>query len=283
MENYQQEIREFTPSDMFSVGWNIFKTHFKNFAIATLIYGGVFTLLGVMIYYVADFSAADAWMIEKLDLFMDMLASSNPLLESTYAPMVDNMKATGAAMMISQSTINFGIFLFQFLFVFVIADMVEKCSRNEEPSLAAAFSRAGSKFLVGLLTYLMFWIVFSGLSMTIILLLPAVIVAVYWRFFLYAMILRDFSFVKSFIYSFGVVKNRWWIVFLYSIIFWLAMTLISVITTSLIGIAGASMPVFAIQIIASTLISAFFIVVEAVFFINFEANAKRRFTTERTN
>ncbi len=279
---YQQEIREFTLGDMFSIGGNIFKKHFNKFAVATLVYYAFFVVIALLVYYTVDFSSLEAWHSNIIDIWMSSIASS-PILESTYAPMIEMFKDADVGLIIAQNIIALGTWLFMFLLVFVIADMVEKCSRNEEPDLAASINKAGRKFWVGLITYLIFWITFLGLSITLIFFIPAVIMAIYWRFFLYAIIIRDMNYFQAFRYSMEVVKRRWWIVLLYSIVFWLSSSMMAGIPNFMISLAGPNLIVTILQTLVGAIITAFFIVIEAVFFINFDANARARFETERTN
>lgn len=276
MYNSVDEIREFSLGEMLSIAVNIIKTHWKTFFTAGLIFYGAFVLLGLLIYHTIDFSSLQSVFDEKFAMTLELLKGSNNASSNLLLSMLAGMKGMSVGLMISRAVINLGIGLFGFYLTFVIALMVEQCSRNETPDLKQAFTRASTKFFVGFVTFLLYMLVIVGLSITIILGIVALAIAIYWKFFAYAIILRDKSFVQAFTYSIQVVRYRWWIILLYTIILALMQSFIS----SILNLPFVALPdtieMYGLAMLVVSFVATFFLVVEAVFFINFDATTRQK-------
>lgn len=276
MYNSVDEIREFSLGEMLSIAWNIIKTHWKTFFTAGLIFYGAFVLLGFLVNYTVDFSSLQSVFDEKFDIIIDTLQGSNNASSNLLLSMLAEMKGMSVDLMVSRAVINLGIGLFGFYLTFVIALMVEQCSRNETPDLKEAFTRAGTKFVVGFITFLLYMLVIVGLSITLVLGIFAIAIAIYWKFFAYAIILRGKSFVQAFSYSIQVVRYRWWIIFLYTIVLALMQSFIS----SILNLPFVALPdtieMYGLAMLVVSVVATFFLVVEAVFFINFDATTRQK-------
>ncbi|MBW3020990.1 hypothetical protein KY334_06865 [Candidatus Woesearchaeota archaeon] len=177
-----------------------------------------------------------------------------------------------------ESIINFAKYsiilegLFGIFATMAIAFIIKSSIDGKKISLGSAFSKSLGKWWKVILTNLVLGLFLFGLMFLLV--IPAIIFYIYWIFAIYVVLFTDNYAKGALDYSKKIVEGRWWKVLGYSITF--------AIIASLVYFTLASIPFFesnefwvnfSFDIIVDVLAS-FFIVVSAVFFINFDATKK---------
>lgn len=266
MENPTRQVYEFSIGEILGIAWKIFIRHWQKFVLPALLFALPFVLIGFGVFYGSDLSAWQAAydsMIENM--YADMGSSG---IMSLYAGILENLSID---FVVASGSMTIGFTVFTFFITMLFADMVYDCSRNETPDIGKSLGKVFGKFWQGLLTTVLFGIVVFGLMMTIFLIPVAIAISVYWVFYLYALILKDKDFVSAFRYSYSAVRGRWWKVFLYMIIFSILQSVVNLFASMPFQFAGESIEAQGILLIVNSIIQAFFLVVGAVFFINFDS------------
>jgi len=136
-----------------------------------------------------------------------------------------------------------------------------------------ALKKSLSKWPAAIGTELILGIFLLGL--TLLLIIPGIIYYVYWTFVLYVVVLQD-KFGKSALdYSKAIVKDRWWKVAGYSLIFGLLQLIVLASTYApLMFFLPENFFVTIITDLIFDIVASFFTVVSVIFFINFDSTKK---------
>jgi hypothetical protein len=253
MENQLPEQRQYSLEEVLSITFNIIKKHWLKFVLIGLI---VYTPLMII-----------ANLVDKS--YLMNLFPKNIL--DTYPKNFGNLYE-----MISINTpiyyFSLALMLFGFIVNFAIAVIVQNCANGEEPKLKNSLTLALKKFPIGFLTTILAVIFMCFLSIPLF--IPAIIFAVYWTFYLIAIMLRNRRGIDALRYSYYVVKGRWWRVLGYSIVFAL---IAGVATWIPSGIAQLFMKVpymMSLSTLISSTIQSFTMIAGTVFFLNLESTSK---------
>jgi hypothetical protein len=149
-----------------------------------------------------------------------------------------------------------------------IAFAVKQSLEGKRIEFGPALKKALFKWPYAFVTNLILGIFLLGLFLLLI--VPGIIFYVFWMFTLYVVVLKDIHWKSALDYSRSIVKGRWWTVFGYSIVF----GLISLGVALGLGIITIFVPeTYFTTLVIDTVLDimiAFFTVVYAVFFINFD-------------
>jgi uncharacterized membrane protein len=158
-------------------------------------------------------------------------------------------------------------------FIGVVATMatavvVDAAIRNETVSPGAALRAAVSRWLSVIGTSILARLILIGL--TLLLIVPGIIWAVYYSFIVYVVILRGLGGKKALDYSKSLVKGRWWRILGISVVLWFLGTIVALLPV---------LPFFVLPdhavlgILSDTLVdlvSSFFLVAYTIFFLNMD-------------
>lgn len=152
--------------------------------------------------------------------------------------------------------------------------MTEAALREENPSyteaLSKAFSNAG-RFLASVIVF--------GLCVTFLTFLgiiPGIMLAMIWSFYVQAIVLDDCPGIKSLGRSRELVKGKWWRTFLYMVVFYA----LSYGAAYAVGIVFMFAPGSYLTIVLSGVILSFinmiFVAAKTVIYINYQGNFKMK-------
>ncbi|MCK5044726.1 hypothetical protein KAR26_03280 [Candidatus Parcubacteria bacterium] len=158
--------------------------------------------------------------------------------------------------------------------VMAIAYIVKSRTDGRQIDFQQALGKALSKWTTAIGTNIMMGIFLLGL--TLLLIVPGIIYAVYWTFVLYAVVLCDKSGKKALDYSKSIVQGRWWTVLWYC----LALSLLSFLAGMLVGFLYIFLlPEHWLSNMAVNtsidIVAAYFVVVFTVFFLNFDGTKEK--------
>lgn len=260
MENQLPEQRQYSLEEVLSITFNIIKKHWLKFVLIALI---VYTPL-LIIANLMDKSYL-------LNLFpkdiMDTVSNNFGIFGGAGMNFKELLYSVTPIYYFS-----IGIMIFGFIVNFTIAKIVESCSKAEEPSLQAAISASIKKYAIGLVTTIIFGIFMFFLSLPLF--IPAIIFAIYWTFFMNAIILRNRWGIDALKYSYYVVKGRWWRVLGFSIVFGLIGGFAAMVPSQ-IGQLFMKIPLlYSLFVLLSYIVQTFSMIASTVFFLNLESTSK---------
>ncbi len=242
----------------FTRAWKIFKDKIKLILIITLI--------------VQIPVAAAAWGINRLPILtsqQDFLTQQSDLLRNNQSQQIDwtgFAEATAELAGVSLA-IHFFSSLAGALSFMAIALVVKAAADGETVDWRSAMARALKRWPAAIITLLMIEVMLSFLFLFLV--IPMIVFYIYWTFAIQAVILRNQTGWSAVRYSMDLVKNRWWKVLGFSVIFGvMAMALTAIINT-----LNVSQGVFFSDVAFAAVISAalsFFIVAYTVFFLDLE-------------
>ncbi len=229
--------KQFSISEIFSESWKRFIENFRLILIITLI---VYIPINILLAFIP---VGDS--LESLRIYYKILR------------IIDNLFGVIATMAI----------------VYVIKNKIDGKTISVGQALKKSFSKWGA--VIG--TNIMAGIFAFGLMLLLI--VPGIIYSVYWIFAVYVVLLNDKSGKKALDYSKEIVKGRWWRVTGYYIVFGILGFIVGVIYSFpfLFFLDENLLENLFISVVSDTfsdIISSFFVVVSAIFFINFEATKK---------
>lgn len=144
---------------------------------------------------------------------------------------------------------------------------VDDAYHNRPMVTSRAFTNTFERLLPALLTAIMaYMIILAGF----VLIIPGIIALIFLTFFLQAVALRDVWSMDALRYSYYLVRNRFWKVLGYSIVFGLMSMLTGGTITLLADYIAANEVITSVFYTLSSLVSAFFFIVFAVFFMNMD-------------
>jgi hypothetical protein len=147
-----------------------------------------------------------------------------------------------------------------------LAKLVEESLYGHTITWLAALRHAVSRWGAAILTNLLAMLIVFGL--TLLLIVPGVVWAIYYCFFLFVVALRGLSGKQALDYSKAMVKGQWWRVFGYL----LAIQLLAILSVLVVTAPFEVMPKhWLLDILSNTLsaiVSALFLTMMIVFFLN---------------
>ena len=235
----EQEIyqKEYSIEKILSEAWQIFKENFRLISIIVLI---IFIPLNIV--YLS-------------------LGETNETM----------MGAVGFVETETSTDIIFGILdgLIGIIVTMAIIYATKARRENREVDYRECFQGALSRWWPAVGTNILLTIFLIGLF--ILLIIPGIIYSVYWTFALCAVVLCNKSGIDALNYSKAIVQGRWWTIWWYS----LALGIISIVIYVGIDLFSLLFPSHPLSLLISNLminiVSAFFIVVTTVFFLNFDS------------
>jgi len=156
---------------------------------------------------------------------------------------------------------------------FVVKSIIEKQSLSFGTILKKTATKwpavVGTKILMNL------WV-----GLYFLLIIPGIMFMIYWLFAIYAVIFKKIYFKEAMDYSKNIVRGRWGIVFLYSIIF----TGLYILSAGIFGALFSITDIYFIDNLFITALSdtcvnillSFYSVVFVIFFINFDKTKKEK-------
>lgn len=163
-----------------------------------------------------------------------------------------------------------------------IAYIIKSKIDGQIVSFGQALKKSLSRWPAAVGTNIILFVFLLGL--TLLLIIPGVIYYVYWMFTLYPVVLQDKFGKGAMDYSKAIVKDRWWKVMGYSLVFGLlgliAIVLIGVFSGFILGLLLPDNFFVNIvsDVVSNTIVdvvsSFFFTVVFVIFFINFDGTKK---------
>lgn len=133
-------------------------------------------------------------------------------------------------------------------------------------ALSASFSNAG-RFL---LSVIVFSLVVSLL--TFLGIIPGIILAVIWHFYIQAIVLDDCSGIKSLGYSRELVKGKWWRTALYIIVFYALSYAIAYLVGTIFMFAPNSYFTIVLSGVILSFFNMIFVAAKTVIYINYQGN-----------
>ncbi len=230
--------RELSIPEMLAHSWKLFKGNFKLVLFVTLL---VYVPINIIIEFIP----------------FDSLIQKDPIA---------GIKLYLRAIQFLESFIGI-------LATLAVAFAIKSRLSGRKVDFKASMKKAVSRWLPAIGTGILMRVFLLGLFLLLI--VPGVIYSIYWTFALYAVVLHDKTWKAALDYSKSVVKGRWWKVFGYSLVF----VIISSLVVIVFAIPTWFLPDdFLLNILSTTLIdvvASFFIVLGAVFFINFDSTKLR--------
>ena len=170
---------DFSFWEIYSASVDLFSKKFKNILLITLI---IYIPINVILYF-----ASEALL-------------SSP--EVSFGDYVNFMKIAGWLEQL--------IWVIASIFViFTVKESLDNSEKTFWEILKLSFSKWWSAIWANILYSIWVWL------LLLLLIIPWLIFAVYWIFFIYVIVLKDISATKSFEYSKKMVKWRWWEIFGY--------------------------------------------------------------------
>lgn len=157
-----------------------------------------------------------------------------------------------------------------------IAYYVRSCIDGKKTGILDAYSKALGRWPAAIWTQIVLGILLIFLF--ILLIIPGIIYLIYWIFAIYAVALSDKSGKAALDYSKKIVKNRWWTVFGYNMLYAILGFLLSLPIIFVFGVLrwmlGDPVSGLVIDLADNAFFSAigsFFAVAQVVFYLNLES------------
>lgn len=238
MSNYEQEInkRELTIWEILIASWVKYKENINLIALITLI---VYVPINIFLTYIPI-----EHLIEQL--------------------------GWGQGMKVYMRIVWFLEFLIGIIAFMAIAFLVESKINGKSVDLGEALKKSLSRWNFALITN--FLLYFALVGLTLLFIIPGIIFYYYWIFVPSVVILREKSWSEALNYSKSIVKDRWWKVAGYTLVFGLLGLLVQFAYAAIYLILPANLfsGICVAIDTAGDIIAAYFTVVFVMFFINFD-------------
>ncbi len=220
--------REIGIGEIMSGSWSIYTRYFKAILLITL---AIYVPINIVLYLLNDMTTT----FEGFRQFMIVIQ----LMEA----------------------------LFGIIAIMGIAVIVEKSTLNEEDSeiswgesINSAFSRWGSCIRTNILAGLIL------LGLTLLLIVPGIIWALYYSFIIQVVVLRGLAWKEALDYSKSIVKGQWWSVF--GVLF--VLNFVNLILAFGVGFVANQLPgpMSILTDSVTNVISAYFTVATTLYFLN---------------
>ncbi len=172
--------------------------------------------------------------------------------------------------------VEIGLAFIGLLSTMAMAHYVRSLIDGKKTGILDAYLKALSRWPAAIWTNILMVIFLIPLFLLFI--IPGIIYLVYWFFAIYAVALSNKTGKEALNHSKKIVKNRWWTVFGYNILYGILGFLISIPIIILFGVlrwmSGDPLSGFAIELTYNAILAAigsFFAVVQVVFYLNYES------------
>lgn len=216
--------------EILSISWNIFKEHLFTILMVTLI---IYIPINILLSLI-PFDTSDSY--HSLSLYMRV----SQVLE----------------------------LLFGVLATMGIAFLVENHMQGRTLDAWNVLKKAVNRWASAVGTKIIAGIIIMGLSLLLI--VPGLIWSVYYIFVTFVVALRMKSGSEALKYSKSLVVGRWWKVFGYTIVFGVVTIGVATIFGVIIGLFLDNLIVDFILSVITDIMGSFYIVAQAVFFLNLE-------------
>jgi hypothetical protein len=221
--------------ELLSLGWELYSRHFKAIFFMTVLFCIPINIIGYL-FTVLNPASYTLYLCLQLLPFVCAIIGLLPVIA------VITASNKGALALLSES--------------------------NEKVSWAACIREAFASWGSGLFVSLIGGLIIAVLSLLLV--VPGVIWAVYYTFMLQVVVLKGFGGKEALDYSKALVKGQWWTVFGMLVVF----GLVSVAAGFILGFISMLLPP-ACTILTNTVLDmviSYFIVVQTVYFINADAD-----------
>jgi|WetSurMetagenome_2_1015567.scaffolds.fasta_scaffold99865_3 hypothetical protein len=259
-DNYK---KEYSLTEIISNAWKVFRDNPVNIIAIML-------LIGIPVYlinYAANQALAPSWMTDPTTTSDEFTS----LLSENMGQVITSFLLLGA-IAISMSFISL-------LSSMALAFYVKACVDGKKIDLSTAYSKAFGRWPAAIYTNIIEGVLLLLLFLLII--IPGLIYSIYWTFALYAVALSGKSGKEALDYSKTIVKNRWWTVLGYTLVFGLIGLVLSIPLIILIGVLRWALTdqisIYAIDLtstVLSLIIASFLAVIQIVFYINYESTIR---------
>ncbi|MCX5645261.1 MAG: hypothetical protein NTZ17_11355 [Phycisphaerae bacterium] len=147
-----------------------------------------------------------------------------------------------------------------------LAKLMEESLYGHTITWLAALRHAASRWGAAILTGLLAMLIVFGL--TLLLIVPGVIWAIYYSFFLFIVALRGLSGKQALDYSRAMVKGQWWPVFTYLLVIQLLAVLAAIVVTAPFEVLPKYRLLNILSNTLSDIVSPLFLTMTIVFFLN---------------
>lgn len=248
IETMESEIykRKFSISEMLATAWDSYFNNFNTFILVVL---ATYVPLNIINFIYSAYVPEDELAELIKDYNLNVIAYTIMIFLTSF-------------ILVSIATIATA---------FIVQEDINNKNINFMQAINKSFNRLSTYMLTGLMMGIFLGFLF-------ILIIPGIIVGIFWIFALTSVALRNQSGMKALEYSKSIVDGRWWPVFGYALSF----IVLSFLASFFIGlIFGFVYTVFGESVILDFILSSiisfitlYFTVVYVVFFINFDATKK---------
>jgi hypothetical protein len=230
-----------------SMGWEVYKHHFRSIAILVLI---VAVPLDLLLYFM---------------------------------PSPASHVSSNAGLLLIQVVSGIIGVIFSSLSFIAIYRLIESSLQGDPISWQEAFRHALSRWGASLATWVTAWVILVG--MTLLLVVPGIIWSVYYSFLLMVVSVRDLSGKAALDYSKQLVKGRWWRVFGFQTVFMLFPLTFSFAMKPIVELFAAFPFALLVASLVYAIFFVYTLTMSMLFFLNLEARSilpKRRTNNEST-
>ena len=247
-------------SEILTDSWKIFTEHFRAILIIILI---------VQVPLQIAF-----WGINRVPILsgqQDFLAQQENLISNNKSDQVDRAGFVQAVAELSVASLAVHFFgsLITTLSVMAIVLVVKAAREGGRIDYREALRPALARWPAAILTLLMIQVMLSVLF--VFLVVPMIVFYVYWTFAIQAVIIHGRSGWGAARYSMDLVKNRWWKVLGFSLVFGIMSQVIATVINAINVERGAFPADIAFAVVTSIALS-YFVVAYALFFFDLDAS-----------
>jgi hypothetical protein len=255
--------KEYSLTEILSSAWKIFRDNPLNIIAIML-------LISIPVYivnYVANQALAPSWMTDP--------ATSSDEFASLFS---ENMGSVITSFLLL-GAVAIAMSFVSLLSSMALAFYVKSCVDGKKIDLSAAYSKAFGRWPAAIYTNIVEAVFLLVLFLLII--IPGLVYSIYWTFAIYAVALSGKSGKEALNYSKTIVKNRWWTVLGYILVFGLIGLVLSIPVIIVMGVLRWALTdqisSYAIDFGSSilyTAIGSFLAVIQVVFYLNYESTIK---------
>ena len=255
--------RQYSLNEILSNAWKIFRDNTANIIAISLLIGIPVALISLASNQVLF----PSW-ISDSNMSSEELAT---LFSENMGQVISSFLMLGAISMVMAFT--------TLLSYMALAFYVKSCAEGKKISVSSAYSSAFGRWPAAVYTNIVQWILI--LILFLLLIIPGLIYTIYWSFALYAVALSGKSGKAALDYSKAIVKNRWWTVLGYIIVFGLIGFVLAIPIVIIIGVLRwvltDQLSGYAIDFtsyVLMAIIQSFIAVIQVVFYLNFESTIR---------
>ncbi len=240
--------------------WKIFTEHFRAILIIILI---VQVPLQVAV-----------WGVNRAPILssqQDFLTQQENLISNNKSDQVDRAGFAQAVAELSGVSLAVHFFgsLMSTLSVMAIVLVAKAASEGGRIDYREALRPALARWPAAILTLLMIQVLLSVLFVFFV--VPMIVFYIYWTFAIQAVLLYGKSGWGAARYSMDVVKNRWWKVLGFSLVFGIMAQIVATLINA-INVERGAFPADIAFAVATSIVMGYFVVVYALFFFDLDAS-----------